>query len=81
MLSIRVKLNRKVVEREIVRRNLSLNMVAIKAGLSSGHLSQIVSGNRYPSPQTRQKLLKALQPLTFDDVFIMEDIENNDHQS
>jgi len=72
---IKVKINKTVVEKEIARRNLSLNMLAIKAGISSGYISQLINGDRYPSPQLREKLQKALQPLTFDDIFIIEEID------
>ncbi|MDD5702445.1 MAG: helix-turn-helix transcriptional regulator [Dehalococcoidales bacterium] len=77
---IKVKINKVVVEKEIARRNLSLNMLAIKAGISSGYISQLVSGDRYPSPQLREKLQKALQPLTFDDIFILEEIDESNSQ-
>jgi hypothetical protein len=74
---IKVKINKVVVEKEVARRNLSLNMLAIKAGISSGYISQLISGVRYPSPHLREKLQKALQPLTFDDIFIIEEIDQN----
>ncbi len=71
-MPIRVKINKETVEKELIRRNLSQNMLAIKAGISSSYISQLISGERSPSPQTRGKLQKALQPLTFDDIFIIE---------
>jgi hypothetical protein len=80
-MSIKVKINITTVEKEVARRNLSLNMLAIKAGLSSGYMSQLMKETRYPSPQTREKLQKALQPLTFDDIFIIEEIDHNATQS
>jgi transcriptional regulator with XRE-family HTH domain len=76
-MPIKVKVNTAAVEKELIRRNLSQNMLAIKAGISSSYISQLISGERYPSPQTRQKLQKALQPLTFDDIFIIEDSESD----
>jgi len=76
-MPIKVKVNTAAVEKELIRRNLSQNMLAIKAGISSSYISQLISGDRYPSPQTRQKLQKALQPLTFDDIFIIEDSESD----
>ena len=76
-MSIIVKVNTLKVEKEIARRNLSKNMLAIKAGISSSYISQIFSGTRYPSPRIREKLLQALQPLTFDDIFTIEEVENN----
>jgi transcriptional regulator with XRE-family HTH domain len=77
---IKVKLNKVVVEKEVARRNLSLNGLAIKAGISSGYISQLICGDRYPSPHLREKLQKALQPLTFDDIFIIEEIDQNGSQ-
>jgi transcriptional regulator with XRE-family HTH domain len=78
---IKVKIKKVVVEKEVARRNLSLNRLAIKAGISSGYISQLISGERYPSPQLREKLQKALQPLTFDDIFILEEIDPPDSQA
>jgi transcriptional regulator with XRE-family HTH domain len=79
-MMIRVKVNKVIVAKELARRNLSLNMLAIKAGLSSGYMSQLMKENRYPSPQTREKLEKALHPLTFDDIFIIEELGQNNSQ-
>ncbi len=76
-MPIIVKVNTVQVEKEIARRNLSKNMLAIKAGISSSYISQIISGTRYPSPRIREKLQQALQPLTFDDIFTIEEIQKN----
>jgi transcriptional regulator with XRE-family HTH domain len=72
-MTIRVKLNQTAVMRAIARRNMSQNMLAIRAGISSGYISQIMCGTRNPSPAVRQKLQEVLQPLTFDDIFIIEE--------
>jgi transcriptional regulator with XRE-family HTH domain len=72
---IKVKINKSVVLKETARRNMSLNMLAHKAGISSGYISQLISGDRYPSPQLRGKIQQALQPLTFDDIFILEEVD------
>jgi transcriptional regulator with XRE-family HTH domain len=74
---IKVKINKSVVLKETARRNMSLNMLAHKAGISSGYISQLISGDRYPSPQLRGKIQQALQPLTFDDIFILEDVDES----
>jgi transcriptional regulator with XRE-family HTH domain len=76
-MPIIVKVNTVKVEKEIARRNLSKNMLAIKSGISSSYISQIISGTRYPSPRIREKLQEALQPLTFDDIFTIEEVKNN----
>jgi len=75
-MPIRVRLNQSAVLRAIARRNISQNMLAIRSGISSGYISQIMCGTRNPSPAVRQKLQDILKPLTFDDIFITEESEN-----
>jgi transcriptional regulator with XRE-family HTH domain len=77
-MTIRVKLNQVAVLHAIARRNMSQNMLAIRTGISSGYISQIMCGTRNPSPAVRQKLQDILQPLTFDDIFIIEENGKND---
>ena len=73
---ITVKINQSTVLKAIARRNMSQNMLAIRVGSSSGYISQIMCGTRNPSPRMREKLQSALSPLTFDDIFIIEESEN-----
>jgi len=80
-MPVRVKMNQDAVLRAIARRNMSQNMLAIRAGISSGYISQIMSGTRFPSPRVREKLQNALAPLTFDDIFIIEEDGKNGPQS
>ena len=80
-MTIKVKLNQTAVLHAIARRNMSQNMLAIRTGISSGYVSQIISGTRYPSPEVRQKLQDVLQPLTFDDIFIIEENGKNESKS
>ena len=75
-MTIRVKLNQSAVLRAIARRNMSQNMLAIRVGSSSGYISQIMRGTRNPSPRMREKIQDVLKPLTFDDIFVIE--ENGD---
>jgi len=75
-MTIRVRLNQVAVLRAIARRNMSQNMLAIRVGSSSGYISQIMRGTRNPSPRMREKIQDVLKPLTFDDIFIIE--ENGD---
>jgi len=76
VMTIRVRLNQVAVLRAIARRNMSQNMLAIRVGSSSGYISQIMRGTRNPSPRMREKIQDVLKPLTFDDIFIIE--ENGD---
>jgi transcriptional regulator with XRE-family HTH domain len=75
-MTIKVKLNQAAVLWAIAKRNMSQNMLADRAGISSSYISQIIRGTRNPSPLTRQKIQDALQPLTFDDIFIIEENGN-----
>ena len=78
-MTITVKLNQGAVLRAIARRNMSQNMLAIRAGSTSGYISQLMRGVRNPSPKMREKIQSILAPLTFDDIFIIEE-NNNGHQ-
>ena len=73
---ITVRLNQAAVLRAIARRNMSQNMLAIRVGSSSGYISQIMCGTRNPSPRMREKLQGVLAPLSFDDIFIIEESDN-----
>ena len=75
-MTIIVRLNQSAVLRAIARRNMSQNMLAMKVGSSSGYISQIMCGTRNPSPMMREKLQSALAPLTFDDIFIIEESDD-----
>ena len=77
-MTIRVRLNKGAILMAITRRNMSQNKLAGKARITSGYISQIMCGVRSPSPEVRQRLLKVLSPLTFDDIFIIEERDNND---
>ena len=76
---IKVKLNRTAIQVAMAKRNMSQNMLAIKVGISSGYISQLMSEARYASPKVRQTILETFSPLTFDDIFIIQ--EGSDHGS
>ena len=50
------------------RLSLSQNGLARRLGVTSGHLSLILSGRRRPSPELRERMLSVLGA-TFDDLF------------
>jgi len=66
---------------ELARLNLSQNELARLLGVSSGFMSQLLTGRRYPGPRTRRRLLGALSRLTFDDLFEQVDPMNPVHES
>jgi len=68
---IKVRVNRDAVQLAMAKRNLSQNMLAVRTGISSGYISQLILGARYPSPRVRQRILDVLG-VDFDEVFIIE---------
>ena len=66
---IRVLLNNEAVWGYIAEANLSQNDLARTLGISSGYLSQLVTGSRSPSPKLRRRMLDVLAPLPFATLF------------
>ena len=67
-----VKLRPEPVWEQITHRNMSQNDLARLAEISSGYLSQLISGKKSPSPDVRRRLQAALEISRFDDLFVME---------
>ena len=57
------------------RRNISQNELAKMSGISSGFLSQLIAGTRSPSPETRRRLMTSLGVSRFEDLFLLEEID------
>jgi transcriptional regulator with XRE-family HTH domain len=57
------------IRRELARLNLSQNTLARRAGVSSGFMSQLLTGRRFAGPETRQKIMDCLPKLNFDQLF------------
>ena len=53
-------------------RDISQNELARRVGISSGYLSQLMSGAAHPSPRVRRRLLRVLEASDFDDLFSIE---------
>lgn len=68
----RVKLDDRAVWDHLNRLNISQNELVRRVGLTSGYLSQLITGKRRPSPQTRELLQQVLGGVSFDDIFVME---------
>ena len=68
----RARLNPQAVWDRLNRLNMAQNQLARLAGLSSGYLSQLMTGTRCPSAETRKRLMEALGVARFDDLFILE---------
>jgi transcriptional regulator with XRE-family HTH domain len=69
---VKVRINRNVVYQLLGRRNISQRRLARSLGVSSGYMTQMLNGDRCPSARLRQKMLQVLNPLTFDDLFLIE---------
>lgn len=76
---VKVKVNTRCLWDAVARQNMSQNEMAAKLGISKCYMSQVLSGTRCPSPRLRRRLLDVLSPLTFDDLFVIEE-SGGDHQ-
>ena len=72
--SSRVRLNPDRVWELLNRLNMTQNELARLAGISSGYLSQLMTGTRRPSAELRRRLMKALGVTDFEDLFILENV-------
>lgn len=73
---LKVLFKQREVEQFLTRRNLSQNAFAERLGISSGYMSQLMRGSRYPSAGLRARILRSLKKISFDDVFeIVDDDE------
>ena len=71
----RVLLKREALWERLDRFNISQNELAHRLGISTGHLSRLVNGQRCPSPSLRRLLMETLDCHEFDDLFYVV----NDH--
>jgi transcriptional regulator with XRE-family HTH domain len=74
-MKIKVNIKPKDLLMILTRRNMSQNSLARGAGLQSGHVSQLISGKRNVSPSTREKILRALEGIKFDEIFAIREQE------
>ncbi len=70
---LRVRLKPDPVWAFLEERDISQNDLARVVGISSGYLSQLMSGSAHPSPEVRQRLLRVLGTTDFDDLFTFTD--------
>lgn len=59
------------IRKILARKNMSQNCFAMRLGVSSGYMSQLMSGVRNPSPILREKILSELKmdENGFDEIF------------
>lgn len=71
----RVRLKAEAVWELLNRLNLTQNELARRIGRSSGFLSQLVNGERFPSAETRRRLMQVLGVADFDVLFALEQVD------
>jgi len=66
-----VAIKRGRIKKILARKNMSQNCFAMRLGVSSGYMSQLMSGIRNPSPELRGKILSELKmdESGFDEIF------------
>ena len=57
------------IRRRMARSNWSQNRLSRHSGVSSGYMSQLLSGKRHAGPAVRGRLMAAFPELSFDDLF------------
>ena len=65
----KVLLKREALWERLDRLNISQNELAQRLGITTGHLSRLVNGQRSPSPALRRLLMETLECHEFDDLF------------
>ena len=74
--AFRVRLDQRQAWARMNVLNLTQNDLARLIGRTSGYVSQMFSGERCPAPETRKRLMAALEVTRFEELFILE--ENRD---
>lgn len=57
------------IKKYLLLKNISQNNFAHRIGITSGYMSQLMSGYRYPSPELRQKMMEYLKINEFNDIY------------
>jgi len=65
----KVRLRCSDIEMFLLKSNLSQNDLAYRLRISSGFMSQLMKGDRCPSPALRRKIVKAIKGYTWDQLF------------
>ena len=70
-----VAIKSKAIRKILARKNMSQNWLARQLGVSSGYMSQLMTGVRNPSPDLRIKILERLKmdESGFDRIFEIKD--------
>jgi len=66
--SYRFRVNPKL-RREVARLNIPQNELARRCRISSGHMSQLLSGKRRAGPEIRRRMMRVFSNLPFEALF------------
>ena len=69
MSQLKVRIKPKPFLQILARQNMSQNSFGRGAQVTSGHMSQLLTGRRNVSPRTRKKIMDALPGVTFEQIF------------
>ena len=71
---IKVRVRPDILDELLTRANITRKDFAGRIGVHTAHLSQLLKGDKFPSPKLRAKIQAALISKTFDELFeIVED--------
>ena len=73
-----VRLDTAAVWKRLALLNRSQNWLARKIGVSPGYVSMLVNSGRSPSGRIRRRMLKALEVTEFQDLFRLEERDEQD---
>jgi len=76
-MMIKVLIKQREFEKLLARKNKSQNWLAMRLGISSGYMSQLMQGSRCPSPELRARILKVFGGQSFDDIFRLYEPSND----
>ena len=68
----RVRIKVAALFERLDRLHMSQSALAREAGLTTGYVSQVISGKRVPSPPVRRRIQRALGVDDFDELFELE---------
>ena len=68
----RARLKPDALWKQLTLLNMTQNELARRAKISSGYLSQLISGTRFPSAEVRASLQEELGVTQFEDLFVLE---------
>jgi len=77
MVKAKVSVNDMALYDFMTQNNLSQKDLAQRLDISESYISQLLCRTRHPSPKLRRRMLEALAPLTFQELFTVEGQQPN----